>query len=59
MEELRSHIVTQGVQRAPHRSLMKALGWTEEELAMPMIGIVDSTNEIIPVMWGFAESWTR
>jgi dihydroxy-acid dehydratase len=48
MEELRSHIVTQGVQRAPHRSLMKALGWTEEELAMPMIGIVDSTNEIIP-----------
>jgi dihydroxy-acid dehydratase len=27
---------------------MKALGWTERELDMPMIGIVDSTNEIIP-----------
>jgi len=46
--ELRSHQVTQGVERAPHRSLMKALGWTEEELAMPMIGIVDSSSEIIP-----------
>ncbi|MFA6690186.1 MAG: dihydroxy-acid dehydratase [Sphaerochaetaceae bacterium] len=46
--ELRSHVVTQGVQRAPHRSLMKALGWTEEELSMPMIGVVDSTSEIIP-----------
>jgi len=27
---------------------MKALGWTEEELSMPMIGVVDSTSEIIP-----------
>ncbi len=46
--KLRSEVVTQGVERAPHRSLMKALGWTERELDMPMIGIVDSTNEIIP-----------
>ncbi len=47
-KNLRSEVVTQGVERAPHRSLMKALGWTERELDMPMIGIVDSTNEIIP-----------
>ena len=46
--KLRSEVVTQGVERAPHRSLMKALGWTERELDMPMIGIVVSTNEIIP-----------
>ena len=46
--KLRSEVGTQGVERAPHRSLMKALGWTERELDMPMIGIVDSTNEIIP-----------
>ncbi|MFA6844698.1 MAG: dihydroxy-acid dehydratase [Sphaerochaetaceae bacterium] len=44
----RSSVMTEGVERAPHRALMKSLGWTERELSMPMIGVVDATSEIIP-----------
>jgi len=40
--------MTEGVQRSPHRSLMKALGWTDREIHMPIIGIVSGANEIIP-----------
>ena len=44
----RSSVMTEGVDKAPHRSLMKALGWTDREIHMPMIGIVNGANEIIP-----------
>jgi dihydroxy-acid dehydratase len=38
----------QGVEKAPHRSLFKALGWIDRELDNPMIGVVNSHNEIVP-----------
>jgi dihydroxy-acid dehydratase len=37
-----------GLERAPHRSLFKALGLTDEEMDRPMIGIANSANEVIP-----------
>ena len=37
-----------GLERAPHRSLFKAMGYTDEEIARPIIGVVNSANEIIP-----------
>jgi len=37
-----------GLERAPHRSLFKAMGYTDEELSRPLIGVVNSANEIIP-----------
>jgi len=37
-----------GVQQAPHRSLFNALGMTQEEMRKPLIGIVNSYNEIVP-----------
>jgi len=40
--------VTKGVNRAPNRSLFYALGYTEEELNRPLIGVVNSYNEIVP-----------
>lgn len=40
--------VTQGVDRAPNRSLFNALGYTREELDRPLVGIVSSYNEIVP-----------
>lgn len=40
--------VTQGVERAPNRSLFYALGYTKEELERPLIGVVCSYNEIVP-----------
>ena len=40
--------VTQGINRAPNRSLFYALGFTKEELEKPLIGVVCSKNEIVP-----------
>lgn len=45
---MRSDAVKKGYQKAPHRSLLKALGYTDEDIAKPFIGIVNSDNEIIP-----------
>lgn len=45
---MRSDMMKTGVKRAPHRSLFKALGLTDEEIKRPIIGIAGSYNEIIP-----------
>ncbi|MDO4285060.1 MAG: dihydroxy-acid dehydratase [Eubacteriales bacterium] len=45
---MKSDSVKKGVEHAPHRSLLNALGYTEEERNRPMIGIVSSFNEIVP-----------
>ncbi len=45
---MRSDNVKTGAQQAPHRSLFNALGFTEEEMKKPLIGIVSSYNEIVP-----------
>ena len=45
---MRSDAVRKGVQCAPQRSLLHALGMTDEEISKPMIGIVSSYNEIVP-----------
>lgn len=45
---MKSDNVKTGMQQAPHRSLFNALGFTEEEMKKPMVGIVSSYNEIVP-----------
>ncbi len=45
---MRSDNAKSGMQQAPARSLFRALGYTEEELARPLIGVVSSYNEIVP-----------
>ncbi len=45
---MRSDQMKKGLERAPHRSLFKALGLTDEEIYRPMIGIANSANEVIP-----------
>jgi dihydroxy-acid dehydratase len=45
---MRSDAVKRGVERAPHRSLLRALGVTEWEIDQPFIGVVNSYSEIIP-----------
>ena len=45
---LKSSNVTQGVDRAPNRSLFAALGYTKAETDRPLVGIVCSKNEIVP-----------
>ena len=41
-------MVKRGVERAPHRSLLHALGWSRAEIDKPFIGIVNSFAEIVP-----------
>ena len=45
---MKSDIVKKGIERAPHRSLFKAMGYTDEEINRPLIGVANSKNEIIP-----------
>ena len=45
---MKSDTVKNGLQQAPHRSLFYALGMTEEEMNRPLVGIVNSYNELVP-----------
>ncbi|NOZ59796.1 MAG: dihydroxy-acid dehydratase [Euryarchaeota archaeon] len=45
---MRSDAVKRGLERAPHRSLLKAMGITDEEIDRPFVGVVNSWNELIP-----------
>lgn len=46
--QLRSDAVKKGLARAPHRSLLKADGLTDEELGRPLVAVVSAQNEVIP-----------
>lgn len=45
---MRSDLMKKGMERAPHRSLCKSMGYTDEELTRPIIGIANSASEVIP-----------
>jgi len=48
VRRLISDSIKKGVEKAPHRSLLYALGLTDEEIKRPIIGVANSKNEIIP-----------
>ena len=45
---MKSDLIKDKVQNAPHRALMRALGFTDEEMKRPLVGVVSSYNEIVP-----------
>jgi dihydroxy-acid dehydratase len=45
---VRSNLMKSGLEKYPHRSLLKAMGLTDEEIDRPLIGIANSYNELIP-----------
>ena len=45
---MRSDMMKKGIEKAPHRSLFKSMGYTDEEIKRPLIGVVNSANEIVP-----------
>lgn len=45
---MRSDIMKKGPERAPQRSLLKAAGYSDNEIGKPLIGVVNSFNEIVP-----------
>ena len=46
--QLRSDAIKRGLARAPHRSLLKADGLTDEELDRPLVAVISAQNEVIP-----------
>ncbi len=45
---MHSDSVKKGIERAPHRSLLKAIGYTDAEIQRPLIGVANAANTIIP-----------
>lgn len=45
---MRSDTIKKGIERAPHRALLRALGCTTEDIQRPFIGVVNSFNTIVP-----------
>ena len=53
--ELQSHIITQGRDRAPARAMLKAIGFTDEDLAKPIIGVANTWIETMPCNYNLRE----
>ena len=45
---MKSDQVKKGIERAPHRALLKSCGYTRDEINRPLIGIANSANTVIP-----------
>ncbi len=45
---MKSNLVKNGLEKAPHRSLFRSLGLVDKEIEQPFIGIVNSYNDIVP-----------
>ena len=45
---MKSDVIKQGIERAPHRSLLRALGCSRKEMEQPFIGIINSFSEVVP-----------
>ena len=48
MNKTRSSVVTEGIEKAPMRSLFYAMGYTQEELSRPLVAVVSAHSEIVP-----------
>ena len=48
MNKLRSSAITQGVQRSPNRSMLRAVGFSDEDFTKPIIGVANGFSTITP-----------
>ena len=48
VRQMRSDLIKKGVERAPHRALLRAVGCCSEDLGRPFIGVINSFSEIVP-----------
>jgi dihydroxy-acid dehydratase len=54
-DKLRSHIVTQGVQRSPNRAMLRAVGFGDEDFKKPIVGLANGYSNITPCNVGLGE----
>lgn len=59
MDKLRSYTITQGPGRAPARAMLKAIGFTDEDLRKPIIGIANTWIETMPCNFNLRELAAR
>ena len=52
MNKLRSSAITQGVQRSPNRSMLRAVGFSDEDFTKPIIGVANGFSTITPCNMG-------
>ena len=52
MNKLRSSAITQGVQRSPNRSILRAVGFNDEDFNKPIIGVANGYSTITPCNMG-------
>jgi dihydroxy-acid dehydratase len=45
---MKSDAIKRGIERAPHRALLHALGWSRDDIDKPLIGVINSFTEIVP-----------
>jgi dihydroxy-acid dehydratase len=55
MSNLRSHIVTQGVQRSPNRAMLRAVGFGDGDFQKPIVGLANGYSNITPCNVGLGE----
>ncbi|WP_088892641.1 dihydroxy-acid dehydratase [Leptolyngbya ohadii] len=53
-DNLRSQIITQGVQRSPNRAMLRAVGFTDEDFNKPIVGVASAYSTITPCNMGIA-----
>ena len=54
-ENLRSQIITQGVQRSPNRAMLRAVGFGDDDFTKPIVGIANGYSTITPCNMGMNE----
>ena len=52
MTALRSHTITQGVQRSPNRAMLRAVGFGDEDFAKPIVGVANAYSTLTPCNLG-------
>ena len=55
----RSHVVTQGMQRAPNRSMLRAVGFRDEDFSKPIVGLANAHSTITPCNMGIGKLAVR
>ncbi|MBD1850305.1 dihydroxy-acid dehydratase [Leptolyngbya sp. FACHB-711] len=53
-DNLRSQIITQGVQRSPNRAMLRAVGFNDEDFTKPIVGVASAYSTITPCNMGIA-----